>query len=222
MSRHYEVGTQREITGVTGWPLSAVAMHPPTHTLDKDVLGTLKAILDSLSATLCDLGQGAVQLLDYITMVFRDLTDYCASGLDHLVQGFCDLVATLQDWGQSAMEGLGRMIEPFASRLDGVSLSFRMYGGDFTLSFGGDEPGLHGSPETLAIGFHLSFGDSHISMTTRLLEVSDQNHYLLINGTISSTGSIVGVSSIPQNGAIRSLGRGDWHCRRAQLGNDLA
>ncbi len=204
MSRHYEVGTQREITGVTGWPLSGVD-YSPTHTLDKDVLGTLKAILDSLSATLCDLGQGAVQLLDYITMVFRDLTDYCASGLDHLVQGFCDLVATLQDWGQSAMEGLGRMIEPFASRLDGVSLSFRMYGGDFTLSFGGDEPGLHGSPEMLAIGFHLSFGDSHISMTTRLLEVSDQNHYLLINGTISSTGSIVSVVIDPQMGLFDHL-----------------
>ncbi len=98
------------------------------------------------------------------------------------------------------MEGLGKVIEPIASRLDGVSLSFRMYGGDFTLSFGGDEPGLHGSPEMLAIGFHLSFGDSQISMTARLLEVSDHCHYLLINGTISSTGSIVSVVIDPQMG----------------------
>ncbi len=116
-------------------------------------------------------------------MVIRDLTDYCAGGLDRLVQRFCDLVATLQDWSQYAMAGLGKVIEPIALPPRWCIVSFRMYGGDFTLSFGGDEPGLHGSPEMLAIGFHLSFGDSHVSMTARLLEVSDHCHYLLINGT---------------------------------------
>ena len=149
---------------MTGWPLSGVD-YTPTNTLDQDLLGTLKEFLDSLSSSLCDLGQSAVQLLDYVTMVIRDLTDYCVGGLDRLVQRFCDLVATLQDWSQYAMAGLGKVIEPIVSRLDGVSFSFRMYGGDFTLSFGGDEPGLHGSPEMLAIGFHLSFGDSQVSMT---------------------------------------------------------
>ncbi len=48
MTRHCEVGTQRDLTGVTGWPLSGVD-YTPTNTLDQDLLGTLKEILDSLS-----------------------------------------------------------------------------------------------------------------------------------------------------------------------------
>jgi hypothetical protein len=113
--------------------------------------------------------------------------------MDTIAQTLCDMVLALQDWMRSGMNTIGRLVETLFPEHTELILGFKMWGVECSIQVRGSGTSLHDSIELISFTTYLNYGDSSLSMTSRLVRLQGGDYCLLINGTIRSPTMIVSV-----------------------------
>jgi hypothetical protein len=91
------------------------------------------------------------------------------------------------------MSELGRLVETMFPTDKELLVRFDLWGVECSVHVHGSGNSLHDSIELISFTTHLDFGDSSLSMTSRMVRPSIGDYYLLVNGTMKSPTTIVSV-----------------------------